>query len=56
MTLSYHSCSNIKNPHKPEINWNVSTFEEAKKISLRHKNKKMYVNWKYPNACIIEME
>ena len=55
MTLTFHNCKgNIKQPHEPEINWNVSSFREAKDISLRYKNKKMYINWKHSNACIIE--
>ena len=55
MTLTFHTCKGVfKQPHKPEVNWNVSTFKEAKEISLRHKDKAMYVNWKHPNACIIK--
>jgi len=55
MTLTFHTCKgNIKNPHKPEMNWKVSTFKEAKDISLKHKDKTMYVNWQRPNACIIQ--
>ncbi len=54
MTLSYHSCKQIKKPHKPEINCKVKSLKEGKEISKRHPNIKMYVNWKLSNAYIIE--
>ena len=54
MTLAYHSCKYIKQPHEPEITCKVQSLKEVKQISLRHKNVKMYVNWKCPNAYIIE--
>lgn len=55
MTLTFHTCKgNLKQPHKPEINWKVTSLKEAKGISLRHKDKNIYVNWQRPNAYIIK--